>query len=588
MRAALHALEALDFGRERRRGTIRQRLVGGFGMLVVLLLVAGVLGRRTMTQMAASIGPTLQGVQEEARQSAQLSADVAQTLEAANRYVETRDTAALQAFRRYGVEAHQVQRAMNARLSRTPDNAAIRREEEVGVVATIDARFSSIEIQYALAHRLADLGRQREADVAALKARSIVGQLLADIERLGQLRAAKVAAVSQRLTSDANRRSAAFVALIGFAAMVGLLVVFFTVRSISTPLALLLHHARSLSQGDLTVRTTSRMPGEFQILADAMNQTGDSLSRVVSVAVGTAESVASSAHQLASVSAQISLSAGQMAHAMTDVSSGAERQVTQLRTVDEALQAIRAAAARVMERSAEVNTLAQGIETSAAEKRVEIARALGILKEVKRSVEAAAREVVGLNTTAADINRFVQSVGSIAEQTNLLALNAAIEAARAGAAGRGFAVVAEEVRKLAEQSQAAADEIVQVTGVVSSRVASGARAMEWSAARVAEIETVSRDIDAALATIADAAERTRLAATGVTSAAGDNADAATNAATGIQSISRTAEGHAAAAQQVNASTEDQSAACKEMTSASTHLLEGSRELRSLVGGLRTA
>ena len=588
MRAALHALKALDFGRGKRRGTIRQRLVGGFGMLVVLLLVAGVLGRRTMTQMAASIGPTLQGVQEEARQSAQLSADVAQTLEAANRYVETRDTAALQAFRRYGAEAHQVQRAMNARLSRTPDNAAIRREEEVGVVATIDARFSSIEIQYALAHRLADLGRQREADVAALKARSIVGQLLADIERLGHLRAAKVAAVSQRLTSDANRRSAAFVALIGFAAMVGLLVVFFTVRSISTPLALLLHHARSLSQGDLTVRTTSRMPGEFQILADAMNQTGDSLSRVVSVAVGTAESVASSAHQLASVSAQISLSAGQMAHAMTDVSSGAERQVTQLRTVDEALQAIRAAAARVMERSAEVNTLAQGIETSAAEKRVEIARALGILKEVKRSVEAAAREVVGLNTTAADINRFVQSVGSIAEQTNLLALNAAIEAARAGAAGRGFAVVAEEVRKLAEQSQAAADEIVLVTGVVSSRVASGARAMEWSAARVAEIETVSRDIDAALATIAEAAERTRLAATGVTSAAGDNADAATNAATGIQSISRTAEGHAAAAQQVNASTEDQSAACKEMTSASTHLLEGSRELRSLVGGLRTA
>ena len=588
MRAALHALRALDFRRGTRRGTIRQRLIGGFGVLVVLLLVAGVLGRRTMTQMAASIGPTLEGVQEEARQSAQLSADVAQTLEAANRYVETRDTTALQAFRRYGAEAHQVQRAMNGRLSRTPDNAAIRREEEVGVVATIDARFSSIEIQYALAHRLADLGRQREADVAAFKARNIVGQLLADIERLGQLRAAKVAAVSQRLTSDANRRSAAFVALIGFAAMVGLLVVFFTVRSISAPLALLLRHARSLSQGDLTVRTTERMPGEFQILADAMNQTGDSLSRVVSVAVGTAESVASSAHQLASVSAQISLSAGQMAHAMTDVSSGAERQVTQLRTVDEALQAIRAAAARVMERSAEVNTLAQGIETSAAEKRVEIARALGILKEVKRSVETAAREVVGLNTTAADINRFVQSVSSIAEQTNLLALNAAIEAARAGAAGRGFAVVAEEVRKLAEQSQTAADEIVQMTGVVSSRVASGSRAMESSAARVAEIETLSRDIDAALATIAEAAERTRLAASGVTSAAGDNADAATSAATGIQSISRTAEGHAAAAQQVNASTEEQSAACEEMTSASTHLLEGSRELRLLVGGLRTA
>jgi methyl-accepting chemotaxis protein len=588
MRAALHARAALDFTRRRQRTTIRQRLVGGFGILVVLLLVAGMLGRRAMTQMAGSIGTTLEGVQAEARQSAQLSADVSQTLEAANRYVETRDTAALEAFRHYGGEAHGVQRAMNARLSRTPDNAAIRREEEVGMIASIDARLSAIEIEYALAHRLADLGRQAEADAAALEARGIVGQLLADIQRLGQLRAAKVAAVSQRLTADANRRSAAFVALIAFAAMVGLLVVYFTVRSISAPLALLVRHARSLSEGDLTVRTTAQLPGEFQILGDAMNRTGDSLCRVVSVAAETAESVASSAHQLASVSQQISLSAGQMANAMTDVSSGAERQVTQLRTVDEALQAIRVAAALVMERSAEVNELAQGIETSAAQKRAEIARALGILKDVKRSVETAAREVTGLNTTTTDINRFVQTVSSIAEQTNLLALNAAIEAARAGEAGRGFAVVADEVRKLAEQSQTAADEIVQMTGVVTSRVASGSRAMETSAARVAEIETVSRDIDAALAAIAEAAERTRLAASGVTSAAGANASAATTAATGIQSISRTAEGHAAAAHQVNVSTEEQSAACEEMTSASTHLLEGSRELKLLVGGLRTA
>jgi methyl-accepting chemotaxis protein len=588
MIAALRALESLDFTRGWRRGTIRMRLVGGFGVLVILLLIAGVFARRTMTQMAGTIGSTLEGVQEEARQSAQLSADVAQTLEAASRYVETRDSASLAAFRKYGSQAHQVQRAMNARLSRTPDNAAIRREEEVGVVAAIDARFSDIEIEYALAHRLADLGRQAEADASEQKARAIVAQLLADIERLGKLRAAKVAAVSQRLTTDANRRSAAFLGLIGFAAIVALLVVYFTVRSISAPLALLVRHARSLSDGDLTVRTTARLPGEFQILGDAMNQTGDSLSRVVSIAAATAESVAESAHQLAAVSVQVSTSAGQMASAMTEVSSGAEKQVLQLRTIDDALQSIRAAAARVMERSAEVNTLSQAIETSAAEKRLEIQRALGILKEVKRSVEHAAREVVALNSTAADINRFVQSVSTIAEQTNLLALNAAIEAARAGEAGRGFAVVAEEVRKLAEQSQVAADEIVQMTGVVTSRVTSGSRAMESGAARVAEIESVSKDIDAALLTIAEAATRTRLAASGVTSAAGANADAATTVATGITSISRTAEGHAAAAQQVNASTEQQSVACGQMSTASTQLLEGSRELRLLVGGLKTA
>ena len=571
-----------------KRGTIRTRMVRGFSVLVILLVVAGVLARRTMTQMAVAIGTTLEGVQTEAQQSAQLSAAVSQTLEAGSRYVESRDSSALDAFRRYGAQAHLVQREMNARLSQTPDNAAIRKEEEAGVIASIDSRFSEIEVEYALAHRLADLGRATEAHQEALKARTIVGQLLSDIERLGRLKAAKVAAVRQRLATDASRRSAAFVTLIGFAAIIGLAVVFFTVRSISHPLALLVRHARSLSEGDLTVRTTVRLPGEFQILANAMNQTGDSLSRVVAVAAETAESVASSAHELASVSEQISLSAGQMASAMTEVSHGAENQVTQLRTVDEALQAIREAADSVMERSAEVNTLARDIESSAGQKRIEIERALGILKDVKRTVETATREVVGLNSTAADINKFVQTVSTIAEQTNLLALNAAIEAARAGSAGRGFAVVADEVRKLAEQSQRAADEIVQMTGIVTARVTSSSKAMEASASRVAEIETVSREIDAALATISTAAERARVAAGGVTSAAGANADAAASAASGLQSIARTAEGHASAAQQVNASTQEQSAACEEMTSASNHLLEGSTQLRELVGGLRTA
>jgi methyl-accepting chemotaxis protein len=570
-----------------KRGTIRTRLVRGFAALVLLLVVAGVLARRTMTQMADTIGTTLEGIQAESQQSAQLSAAISQTLEAGSRYVETRDPTALEAFRRFGAQAHLVQREMNARLSKTPDNAAIRKEEEAGVIASIDSRFSEIEVEYAMAHRLTDLGRLDEAHRESLKARSVVGQLLSDIERLGRLKAAKVAAVRQRLTTDASRRSAAFVSLIGFAAIIGLIVVFFTVRSISVPLALLVRHARSLSEGDLTVRTTAALPGEFQILANAMNQTGDSLSKVVAVAAETAESVASSAHELASVSEQISLSAGQMASAMTDVSHGAENQVTQLRTVDEALQAIREAADSVMERSAEVNELARDIGAAAELKRVEIDRALGILKDVKKSVEGATREVVALNTTAADINKFVGTVSSIAEQTNLLALNAAIEAARAGSAGRGFAVVADEVRKLAEQSQKAADEIVQMTAIVTARVTSSSRAMEASAARVGEIETVSRDIDAALATISQAAERARVAAGGVTSAAGANADAAASAASGLQSIARTAEGHASAAQQVNASTQEQSAACEEMTSASNHLLEGSTQLRELVGGLRT-
>lgn len=558
--------------------SLRLRLWAGLGMLIALLLSASVLAHNTMTHLGNSVAGTLAEVQTDSRLSTLLSGSVMQAIEAGRVYVNTRDEEALSRFRTAGWEAHRVQRQLNGRPNQTAT--------EIATLAEIDSRLSMIEVDYARAHRLADLGRTADAAAAERSARAGVGDLLSAIDNFGLLKAQRVQQLATELANETDRESFVLLAVLSVAVLFGTAVVVLTVRGIGGPVDRLVAHARELARGDLTARVDPRgMPTEIRILAEAMNVIGDSLSRVVTVAARTAENVASSAHQLASVSEQISLSAGQMAGAMAEVSHGAEQQVEQLRQVDETLQAIQEASSGVDDQAAEVNALAARIATESTARRGDVEVALATMGDVRGVVEGAANEIRALETAAADISRFVQLVGQIAEQTNLLALNAAIEAARAGQAGRGFAVVADEVRKLAEQSQRAADDIVTLTGAINARIAAGTRAMATTTTRVAEVEQVSRSIDGALETIGTAAEQAHRAAERVRSAAERNAEAARSAAESVAAIARTAESHAVAAEQVNASTQEQSAACEEMTSASSMLLDGSTQLRQIVGGL---
>lgn len=558
--------------------SIRIRLFVGFGLLVGLVVATGLFGRGSIGRLADEITSSLGSVQRDSRLAARLSASVAQSLSAADLYIVEPTPEARERFAQHSWEAHATKREMN--------RANTHGAEEAAIIAAVDAKFSAVEIDYALAHRLTDLGRRDAAQAAANRARNRVDALLSDVRALGEHKTRELEQASAALHADTVRRSILLLAFVLFTVILGIVIAFNSVQFITRPLELLVQHARALSDGHLGARTAADLPGEFHELAAAMNSASASLERVSQVASATADDVAASARDLAGASEQISAAAAEMATSMTEISGGADSQVRQIRAVDDALRTLRASADTVRRGAAELTALAGGIEDQAGAKRQEIARALGILTDVRSNVQRAASEVVALNRAADDIENFVITVSRIAEQTDLLALNAAIEAARAGAAGRGFAVVADEVRKLAEQAQRAADDVVRLTRAVTSQIDATTEAMGRSAARVAEIESLSREVDEALTTISSSAERTRAAAGAVSSEADRNADTVSEAVSGMAAIARMAEGHAAAAQQVSASTQEQSAACEQLSSASTQLVQGSLQLRELVGTLR--
>jgi methyl-accepting chemotaxis protein len=571
-------MKFMEFGQTQ---TIRRMLGLGFAVLILLLVQAGFVGWASISNLSDEVTATFRHANDVTHQSASFSHAITQEVQAATTYLADGDRSSEEQFHALGLQAHGLHRTFTSRRS---DLAG-----EVANTVMVDQRLAEVENAFAVAHRLADLGRTEESRAQAKVAGNLVEQLLFELQRVDKANNLAFARAAQALNEHAMRRTALLLGVIAFALVLALVTVIRTSREIGRPLRYLVRHAIQLSRGNLRNRTgTQGMPGEFRMLAEAMNHASDSLSRVVAGAATTADDVARSAGDLASASKQISESAGQVAEAVSEVSQGAETQVKQLQKVSDALDGIRARADNMAAGAGEVHALAGAIESEAEAKRSEIDRALQILIDVRTIVQTAAHEVSGLTATAAEINSFVVSVSRIAEQTNLLALNASIEAARAGPAGKGFAIVAGEVAKLAEQTQTAADDVVRLTEAVTSRVTTTSRAMEGSATHVGEIERVGRELNSALTTIVAAAERTRTSAASVTSAANENLRAVEVAAQNIGMIARTAEGHAAAAMQVSASTEEQSAACEQMTTASSQLLVGSRELKGLVGGLQTA
>ncbi|MDW8290689.1 MAG: globin-coupled sensor protein, partial [Armatimonadota bacterium] len=125
---------------------------------------------------------------------------------------------------------------------------------------------------------------------------------------------------------------------------------------------------------------------------------------------------------------------------------------------------------------------------------------------LERDTRVLAEQLQQLVTMASSIGTILGTIEEIAGQTNLLALNAAIEAARAGEHGRGFAVVADEVRRLAEQSAQATQQIKKIIDEVTAQVQTAAQAMDANLNAVSDGVKQSLEVGQGLAEILHAVE----------------------------------------------------------------------------------
>jgi methyl-accepting chemotaxis protein len=284
------------------------------------------------------------------------------------------------------------------------------------------------------------------------------------------------------------------------------LVIFFS-RTITLPLKDVLNLSKKITEGKLENSLESDHKDEIEDLSLAINSMSTKLSEVVS-------SIKEGASVVLATGSEISTSS-------QSVSEGANRQAA---TVEELASSVELIAQRFREAS-------------------QVARKTGEL--AKLTSADLDRVSVSANESIEAIRQIAGKIGVISEisfQTNLLALNAAVEAARAGEHGRGFAVVASEVRRLAERSKIAAQEINELSAATVKATEESGLQMQEVLPSIKKSTELIHDIVAAIIDLESNIQQVN---------------------GGIQQLNTVTQGNASAAEEMNATAETLSEKSKE-------------------------
>ena len=261
---------------------------------------------------------------------------------------------------------------------------------------------------------------------------------------------------------------------------------FMITKAVTNPLANMVEALKRLKEGDF--RKTNLLDvdrdDEFGEIALAVREMRQTISKLIQQTSDSSNQFAASSEELTASAHQSAQASEQVAQSVTNSASAV---VEQQSYVNDAMDAINNALESIDNLAKTADKVAAHVATAndeAAAGTEAVETAVNQIISVEKIVNDSALTVDKLGKRSQEIGQIVEAISGIAEQTNLLALNAAIEAARAGEHGRGFAVVSEEVRKLAEESQEAAQKIGTLIGDIQSDTTDAVDSMQKGNAAV--------------------------------------------------------------------------------------------------------
>jgi len=298
-------------------------------------------------------------------------------------------------------------------------------------------------------------------------------------------------------------------------------------RSITRPLHVAVGIAEKVAAGDLRSEIKIERNDETGALLAAIGTMQENLKQLIGSVREDVGAVSASATQMSAAADELSGNAARQNEAVSSTAASVEELTVSIGQMSESAQL----AQDVVEATVKVSD--SGLEMGN-----KVSREIG---EIDRSVSNFATQMQALQGQAGEIGTVVKLIKEIADQTNLLALNAAIEAARAGEQGRGFAVVADEVRKLAERTASATNEIQKTIEAIQSNMGSAGDLLDNVKARVDTGVSTIAELIAPLQTLQAQAERAAKGLRELTHATREQQQASEQIARNTEKIASSAE-----------------------------------------------
>lgn len=375
---------------------------------------------------------------------------------------------------------------------------------------------------------------------------------------------------------------------LGISILLGVIVIFLFARHLAIPVQMVTDRVEKIANQHLTFTYLNiKNKDELGILATGINTMTTNLRGMIETVSNSAEHVAATSEQLTASSEQTSTASDEITKAIQQISTGQEKQLLGMKEANHSVTEISSSLTAITENIKELNDLS--IETSkvSLSGNEVITQSVEQMNQINKQNIMTNEAMLLLESKSHEIGEIINVITSIAAQTNLLALNAAIEAARAGEQGKGFAVVADEVRKLAEESGNAANNISTLIGEIQLHTQNTVQIVNEGKSVV---ETGIRYVANAGKTFDEIAADVAMINNKLSSVSTEIQEINANTEILVNEILKTkdvTDQSSRYTQQVVAAAEEQSATMIEMTFASRSLAEMSQELQNLVSNFKT-